>query len=98
MKRALIPLLVLVSTVVYAQEYIIGKNAFWENDIVIDSSGKPITGVAKEYYKSGELEVEINYKNAAAVSGYCYNADGSKYPLTNANIDDLNNGLGVSCQ
>lgn len=46
-------------------------------------------GVEKHYYKSGELELEIKFKNNIALSGAYYFQDGSKKEFTKDLLDRL---------
>ncbi|GAB7140263.1 hypothetical protein RsTz2092_02110 [Deferribacterales bacterium RsTz2092] len=55
---------VLLASVAVAQEktYVMDKDAFNKDDIIVDSSGKPITGIVKGYYESGALQGEAAFK------------------------------------
>ena len=50
-------------------------------------------GLAKVYYKNGNLKVEVNFKDGKPVSGYLYDINGKRTKMTNAHIHNLTKDL-----
>ncbi len=49
-----------------------------------------INGIAKEYYKTGKIKIEVTFKNGKAIKGYKYTVYGQKSKITNAHINNIN--------
>ena len=54
-------------------------------------------GIQKIYRKNGKMNLTITYVKNSPVSGMCYQTNGTKTPLTNAELLNFENGLSIEC-
>ena len=54
-------------------------------------------GTQKIYRKNGKINLAITYAKDLPVSGMCYHTNGTKTPLTNAELLNFENGFSIEC-
>ena len=75
----------LVSTSLFAKEYK-GDEVKECGDLLCDLDGNLITGIAKEFYDNGNIQLEMELKNGKPVFGYLYPG---KRLMTKAHLHNL---------
>jgi hypothetical protein len=55
-------------------------------------------GQQNKYRQNGKMFATFEYKDGSPVSGMCHHTDGTKTPLTNAELTNWKNGLKIECK